>query len=327
MDLFKTARFKLTFWYVITVFVLLFTSSLAAINAETRAFNRIQEALSDRIQRPKLSALLETRLNEFESQFIRRLIFLDLFLFIASAVGAYYLSGITLGPIEEMVSAQEQFASDASHKLRTPLTIIRMEVEALRRTQKQIPKVFAQVLSSIGGEVNRMGEIVESLLTQVRSPIKNSSPQTQTISLTEIVKTSVSQMQKVARQKQIKLSLSATPNIQVNGETHKLEELVRILVDNAVKYTPDKGEVSVKLTKAEGKTSLTVADTGMGITKADLPHIFDRFYRSARTQDIAGTGLGLAIAKQIVAEHSGQITVASIPQTGTQFKVIFPLAE
>src|SRR3989344_1459171 len=326
MDLFKTARFKLTFWYVITVFVLLFTSSLAAINAETRAFNRIQEALSDRIQRPKLSARLETRLNEFESQFIRRLIFLDLFLFIASAVGAYYLSGITLGPIEEMVSAQEQFASDASHKLRTPLTIIRMEVEALRRTQKQIPKVFAQVLSSIGGEVNRMGEIVESLLTQVRSPIKNSSPQTQTISLTEIVKTSVSQMQKVARQKQIKLSLSATPNIQVNGETHKLEELVRILVDNAVKYTPDKGEVSVKLTKAEGKTSLTVADTGMGITKADLPHIFDRFYRSARTQDIAGTGLGLAIAKQIVAEHSGQITVASIPQTGTQFKVIFPLA-
>src|SRR3989344_1093200 len=156
MDLFKTARFKLTFWYVAIVFVLLFTSSLAAINAETRAFNRIQEALSDRIQRPKLTALLETRLNEFESQFIRRLLFLDLFLFVIGAIGAYYLSGITLSPIEKMVRAQEQFARDASHQLRTPLTIIRMEIEALNRTQKQIPKVFSKVLSSITGEVSRM---------------------------------------------------------------------------------------------------------------------------------------------------------------------------
>ena len=324
MDLFKTTRFKLTFWYVVIVFVLLFTSSLAAINAETRAFNRIQEALSDRIQRPKLTALLETRLNEFESQFVRRLIFLDLFLFVIGAIGAYYLSGITLRPIEEMISAQEQFARDASHQLRTPLTIIRMEIEALNRTQKQIPKVFSKVLSSITGEVSRMSEIVESLLTQVRQPFKN--PRPQTVSFTEIVKTSVSKMQAVAGQKQIKLSSSLTPNIQVNGETHKLEELVRILIDNALKYTSDRGEVAVKLIKLEGKANLTVTDTGIGISKTDLPHIFDRFYRATQTQHLPGTGLGLAIAKQIVEKHSGQITVASSLQKGSEFKVSFPLA-
>src|SRR5258708_11635307 len=168
MNAFYKARLKLTLWYIFISFCLLTIFTLAAIRAEQTAFDRIVQVISNPVTRPHLTALLDSRINNFERTFTTKLFLFDGLLLIFASIASYFLSGITLKPIQEMVRLQDDFAADASHELRTPLTTIGIEIEALKRTETNIPPAYKQVFTSIQEEVLRMRGIVDGLLTLVR---------------------------------------------------------------------------------------------------------------------------------------------------------------
>ncbi len=322
MNEFQKARLKLTLWYLVIIAVLLAISSLAAIDAEKRAFARIEQALSDRIQRPKLTALLEQRLGEFEGRFIKRLIALDLVLFAIGALGSYFLSGKTLKPIQNMLVEQEEFAGDASHELRTPLTTINMEIEALKRTKK-VPQPYLEAFQNVQDEVKRMTAIVEGLLTFVRGKMIKSLELTH-LELTSLVNQTLKEMRRIALAKQITLDQSYAEKVFVRGDTDRLKQALIILIENAINYSPPVTTVLIQLSSDINRVYIRVQDEGYGITKKDLPHIFDRFYRGRYQGTTKGAGLGLSIARQIIESHGGQIQVVSEVGKGSVFTVFLP---
>ncbi|MDO8451269.1 MAG: HAMP domain-containing sensor histidine kinase [bacterium] len=326
MNTFEKARVRLTLLYVLIASVLLFFATSAAIVSERRAFDRIEQALSDRVERPKLTALLEQRLNEFETQFIYRLLFLDGILLIGALLGSYSLSGRTLKPIRDMIKEQENFSADASHELRTPLTTMSLEIQAFKRTQRMIPRQYTQVFSTIEEEVARMRGIVEGLLTLVRVQQPHLRFPMDVINLTIVAKSSVDQMKTLAEKKHISVVFRSAADIRVLGNPEWLKQVMLILLDNAIKYTPKDGSINVSIHAIRQHALLTVADSGTGILPEDLPHVSERFYRGKQKASIPkGTGLGLSIAKQIIAIHRGSISVESTIGKGTTVTVTLPL--
>jgi len=325
MNLFQKARIKLTLWYLIITSILLFAASIAAITAEVRAFDRIEAAIADRTERPRLSLLLETRLNQFERDFIRRLFLLDGFLIIVAAGGSYFLSGRTLAPISDMVKKQEDFAADVSHKLRTPLTTMNMEIEALKRTEKNLPTKYKLVLDRIRSDLSSMSAIVDGLLTLVRGKTFDLNKHGKVFDLHLVAQKVLNEMQTLAKKKSLKFSLQGSKNLKVFGIEEQIKQAVTILVDNAIAYTQPHGRITIK-TDSKSKTPyLSVSDSGYGIPSKDLPHIFERFYR-VQNKDVGkkGTGLGLAIAKQIVESHNGTLGVESTEGKGSTFTITLP---
>lgn len=227
---------------------------------------------------------------------------------------------------ESVLTAQRRFVADASHELRTPLTSLRGNVGILRRTLSTLstmPADTLNILTDVDDELTRLSRLVDGLLTLARADAGQrivKSP----VDLGEIV-------QSVFRQTQnwtspVALDLEIKDPVKVSGSTDHLTQLLLILLDNAIAYTPSGGKVTVSLRRENGDAVLSVADTGIGIDPDDVPHIFDRFYRSraARVVRGEGAGLGLAIARWIVNEHGGQITVKSEVGKGSRFAVRFP---
>jgi len=323
MNTFKKARIKLTVWYILISVFLLTVFSLAAVTAEQRAFNRIEQVLSNKATRPRLTALLDERISQFDKDFKRRLLFFDLVLFVIASGAGYFLSGVTLKPIQEMVKKQEEFSADASHALRTPLSTIHLEIEALKRTKKNIPLSCKKVLDSINDEVLLMKGIVDGLLQLVRGGKLEDKSHWKIFSLSMVAKDSLEQISPLAKNKYIKLTSNIEDAIRVFGSEGEVKEAIVILLDNAIKYTPEKGHVDLKAYKNNKSAILTVSDTGIGISEKDMPHIFERFYRGTNSQLLSqkGTGLGLHIAQSIIKNHKGKISVKSIPEKGSVFTI------
>ena len=168
MENFEKARIQLTLLYIMLSFLLLGMSNFVAVNAERYAFNSIEQALADKKERPVLTAVLARNLNNFDANFIKILLTLDVFLVVLVSYASYILSGYTLTPIKNMLQMQEEFSADASHELRTPLTTINMSIEALRRSDKNLSQDSVETLDNIQQEVARMRKIVSGLLTLVR---------------------------------------------------------------------------------------------------------------------------------------------------------------
>lgn len=324
MNTFKKARLKLTFWYILISAALLMIFSLAAINAERRAFTKLEGVLSDKQQRPQLTAFLEKNINRFESDFRKRLLMFDLALLIGVSISSYFLSGRTLKPIGEMIRKQEEFSQDASHELRTPLTTIGIEIEAIKRTEKKIPKVIMELFVSIQEEVSRMKGIVDGLLTLVREESYQGKTSWTKFDLSNVVLEAFEQIKPIAQKKQLDFKIEESKNLFTYGNKEELKQVVLILLDNAIKYTPSHQAVKVK-TMLQGKdTVLSVSDTGNGIWEKDIPHIFERFYRGRVSNVFTGSGLGLAIAWKITERHNGKISVASKRGEGSEFVVRLP---
>lgn len=321
---FASARIKLTLWYILISLILLLIFSLAAIGAERKAFSKIQSALSDKVQRPTLTTVLEMRITAFENDFARRLLFFDFILLIGASVASYFLSGRTLKPIQQMLKQQEEFAADASHELRTPLTTISMEMETLKRQELRFSEKHIQIFNSVTEEISRMTGIVDGLLTLVRVNNIDERNNWSVFNLTDLLKETFYFMKPLAGEKKLSYKIDAGNNIFVRGHKEQLKQVIIILLDNAIKYTPATKEVSVKLSSEHNAVYLQVLDKGPGIRQQDLNHIFDRFYRAVGSNSQKGSGLGLTIAKKIVENHDGKITVESKIGIGTAFTVTLP---
>jgi heavy metal sensor kinase len=228
--------------------------------------------------------------------------------------------------LEEALAHNHRFSADASHELRTPLTIIRGELESLI----QIPSLPATIMEGIGSaleESNRMAKIVHSLMTISRLDCGGEQIELAPVDLVDIVSVTLDHMGLLAEEKRISLRFRPGPATYVTGDSMRLKQIVVNLVDNAIKYTPDGGDVSVFVTAEEKKAVLTVTDTGIGIPAASLPMVFDRFYRAdqARSRESGGTGLGLSIVKAICSVHGGTAFVESTEGRGTTFRIELPL--
>jgi heavy metal sensor kinase len=232
-----------------------------------------------------------------------------------------------LADLEESFRKIRQFSGDASHELRTPLTILKGETEVALRWAKH-PDEFRKMLESSMEEIDRMGRIIEDLLTLAKSEAGSKSLVIKPFSLSDLLQGIYLQANTLGEPKKIKahLKLDVTEEIRLMGDELRLRQLFLNLVANAVNYTPEGGQVEIALSVADGEAMVVVSDTGIGIPAEHLPHIFDRFYRvdKARNREDGGTGLGLAIVKALAEAHGGRVEVASTPGEGTAFTVYLP---
>jgi len=218
-----------------------------------------------------------------------------------------------------------QFSADASHELRTPLTILRGEVEIGLRGDRSAAE-YRDILVSNLEEIERMSKIVSDLLLLSRSDMGQEVLSRESVDLRELVQELINQLAMLAEQKNIVLTGDIRPVPLVLGDKLRLRQMAANLVANAIRYTSAGGRVNVRLEGVAEGVKLVVEDTGIGIPKADLPRIFDRFYRvdKARSREEGGSGLGLSIVKWIVDAHHGDITVESVVDEGTIFTVVLP---
>ena len=228
--------------------------------------------------------------------------------------------------LEDALRGSKQFVADASHELRTPLTVMRGELESLAQDARLAGET-RETLGSVLEEVERLGEIVESLFSLSRLDAGEADAW-QRFDLAELATTTAEQMSLLATDKDIRLVCDSPRGINVRGERARLKQVIVNLLDNAIKYTPRGGHIALKVRREGAWAVLEVTDDGVGIPQESLPHVFKRFFRvdSSRARDPGGAGLGLSIVKSICAAHGAEVEVTSAVGKGSTFRVRHPLA-
>lgn len=344
--MFGKARLKLTGWYLLIIMVVSIGFSLVIYKVLTVELDRFSHFQRLRIER-RLSGEeftpFESRLRntpprifadpELVEETKRRLIFFLVIvnggILIVSGGLAYFLAGKTLKPIKDMVDEQNQFISDASHELKTPLTSLKSAMEVHLRDKRLNLADAKKLIKENIEEVNKLQSLSEGLLRLASYQKPNNHARFEMVSLASTIKRSIQRVKPQAIKKKIAIK-NKSQNFEFEADQYLLSDLLVILLDNAIKYSQKGKSITITSRKTDGSILITVADQGIGINEKDLPHIFDRFYRAdlARSKDeSSGFGLGLSIAKKIVESHRGQITVESKLGKGSTFTVRLPMKQ
>lgn len=228
-----------------------------------------------------------------------------------------------LDRIELYMNQQKQFVSDASHELRTPIAIIQGYTEMLERWGKDDPAILDESINSLSQETANMKELLEKLLFLSRSDKNTLKVNMTYFNLSDLCHTVLKETTFIDDEHE--LIGKITDGIMLMGDVGLIKELLRILMDNALKYTPEGGTITLSCAISKHNIILSLKDTGIGIPKKHINHLFERFYRvdETRNKNTGGTGLGLAIAHQIVKTHEAQISVTSEINIGTEFLIFF----
>jgi len=234
------------------------------------------------------------------------------------AVAGYFLVRQATAPVERSIAQMRRFMADAAHELRTPVTLLRTRAE-LAAGQDRDPTRDARTFRTIEGEAARVGEIVGELLGE--RPVARDQ-----VYLDDAVAGAVEAARALAEQKGVAVEVGKFEETPIAGDTALVRQLLLIVLDNAIKFTPAAGRVRLDVSAEDGRGEVLVSDTGIGIRPDELPHVFERFYRGADAAHHAeGAGLGLAIARWIADEHGASISIVSQPGAGTRVAVRFPL--
>jgi len=228
--------------------------------------------------------------------------------------------------LEHSVSQIKQFSTDASHDLKTPLTVIRGEIDiALRKLRS--PEDYQHTLISVHEEARKLEKVIDNLLFLSRLDVPDHRNHFEWVRLDEILLDVFEKTGRLAAQKQIAFVLTEADSASVKGDAVMLNRMVLNLLDNAIKYTPEGKKIEMAVEINDHHALLTVQDTGIGIPGECLPFIFDRFYRvdKSRSQMTGGSGLGLSIVKKIADLHHAKVKISSTLNTGTTVRVLFPL--
>jgi len=221
-----------------------------------------------------------------------------------------------------------QFTADASHELRAPVSLIRTTAEVAVQKEDRTAQEYFQALQEIVSESERTSQVVDSLMLLARADSGTETLECADIDACTIVREAAAQGERLARNHGLAflLKLPKAP-VPIEADSNALRRALLILIDNAVKYTPRGGSISIELQTSKGFAVVSVSDNGIGIAKTEIPHIFDRFWRAdkARSREEGGAGLGLSIAKWIIEMHRGTIDVGSELGTGSTFYVRTPL--
>lgn len=258
------------------------------------------------------------------------------FLFLLCAVcimlaagGGYYMAAKNIKPLEILFAREHEFAADASHELRTPLTVLSLGVESLQNDDESKLSGFAQeVLRDMQHETKYMSRLIEALLTLARGDEENTPLARAKVDLTEVAVKVCNKMRPLAAKKGLGLEYAAgdAPQVFILGDKNKMEQLLIIFIDNAIKYS-EIGTITVTVDADSMHAVIKVMDEGIGISESDAQKIFERFYRvdKARSRAAGGFGLGLNIARIIVVRHGGTVSVKPRSPHGSIFTVRLPL--
>lgn len=230
-----------------------------------------------------------------------------------------------LDRIQLAYEKQNQFVSDASHELRTPIAVIQGYANLLDRWGKDDTKVLEESISAIKTESESMKDLIEKLLFLARGDRDTQRLEKSDFQMSELLDEIIKETALIDITHEI--SASRNESIVVNADRGLLKEAIRVFVDNSTKYTPAGGKIRLECYKEGSNAIIVIEDTGIGISEKDLPHVFDRFYRAdkSRTKQTGGTGLGMAIAKWIILKHEGTIKVQSKINVGTKVIIALPL--
>lgn len=330
--MFGQARIKLTVWYVGIILIISTLFSVAFYNSSTREIDRIVDRLQfEKIReesglpgfrRPSGGPSIE-ELLEYKERMRLTLLIVNGVILLFSAGAAYILSGRTLKPIKIMVDEQNQFISSASHELRTPLATLRTEMEGHLLEKEITDQQARNLIKSNLEEIERLQGLSNNLLriTQVQ---ELASSAFEDVSISEVLDTAIAKVLPLAKKKNILITRKSKESI-IWGDKMSLVEVFVILLDNAIKYSPKKSEVSVVVQKNEKQVVVAIKDNGIGISEEDKEKIFERFYRADSSRTVTdGYGLGLSIAQKTIEKHNGSIQVTSTLNKGSLFEVKFP---
>jgi heavy metal sensor kinase len=227
--------------------------------------------------------------------------------------------------LERSFAEIRRFTADASHELRTPLTAIRTETEVALGKSLTTAE-YHHLLGSILEECERLARLTDQLLTLCREDAVKTPLVRQPVDLPRLVNTVVETMQPLAQVKNLSIDTKATGPLCIQADETRLRQVFYNLLDNAIKYTPEGGQIEIQLAQRDRTAVISFRDTGVGIPPEHLPHVFDRFYRvdKVRSREQGGTGLGLSIVQSIVTAHGGRIEMTSSPGQGTICTVTLP---
>lgn len=250
--------------------------------------------------------------NEIKKEMLFHLIVLDSIIIILGTIGSYFLSKKTLRPIEENLDLQMQFISNASHELKTPITVISMENEVLLREKSHSNEELLNQIKSNLEEVNSLSKLVNILLELAR----NNKITLEKVKVTDIANNAIDKLRVLSNKKNINI-LNNLNNLEITANKDILEEVIVIVLDNAIKYS-DKN-TTIKIYSKNSK--IFIEDEGIGIKEKDLKYIFDRFYRADKSHSTGGYGLGLSLAKHLTEKMKLKISAYNNKDKGSTFVI------
>jgi signal transduction histidine kinase len=334
--MFTKARIKITSQYVAIIMLVSFSFSVFLYRSISSDFQRRLNVIETRLrQSTPLGWRIQGPVHEYFLQDLHdaraglflMLIYANGMILLLSFAAGYYLAGKTLTPIEKAMNKQKRFIADAGHELKTPLTALQTSMEVAMRDKKlnlkEAKKVLRDGLDDIDGLNKLANDLIRMSLYQAGNSLTREKINTKNI-IADVRK----KINPIAKKYGVKVKYEVN-GLSINANRESLEKLLTILMDNAVKYTPQKGKVTLTIKKRNRNLIIKVEDSGVGIAKKDIKRIFERFYRvdSSRSKEkVEGYGLGLSMAKQIVELHQGTIEVKSKLGKGSVFTVKLPLS-
>jgi len=331
--MFEQARVKLTLWYLLIIMLISLAFSVIIYVGSTRELHRIEKVQRMREQRVAEGYDLPTPfgfepevLEESRNRIRLALVVFNLIILGVSGVAGYFLAGKTLKPIEEMVDEQNKFISGASHELRTPLTALKTSTEVGLRGKNLTLADAKGLLRDNLDEIENLRILTDKLLRLSQFEKVNGDISAGVISVGEILDEARRKLGTLSKSKNISIVIPKT-RYKVYGDRASLVEMMVIIFDNAIKYSPKGSKLSVETESLDSKVAIKVADNGIGISQKDLEHIFDRFYRGDKARSkatVSGYGLGLSIAKKIIELYGGSISAESKEGKGSTFTVVLP---
>lgn len=333
--MFQSATLKLTSWYLVSILVLNIIFSLMVYNFATGELKARFEVIETRLVQntimtdqnvAEFQLMRHRQMQEAKANIVTMLLHANVAILAIASIAAYMWARRTLRPIEAAHEAQTRFTSDASHELKTPLTVMKAELELVLHDPRATKKEYREVLASNLEEVERLSSLSTTLLLLAK--LEYSKLEWRKFNLTETIDTAIRSLGDRADRIDVS-AVKKIPTLEANPSS--ITELVLVLLDNALKYSPETSRVVLSI-KRRGRTNveISVTNTGKGITEKQLPYIFTRFYRaddSRSHREDGSYGLGLPIAKKIVELHHGELTVTSQPDVFTTFVVRLPLSQ
>jgi heavy metal sensor kinase len=229
-----------------------------------------------------------------------------------------------LSRINHSFIVQRQFIQDVSHELKTPLTVLRGEMEVALKRQRSLNE-YKDILESNLDETKKISRILESLLTLARFDSDRLSLNMDPVNIVGLISDIQNDIEILAIQKNIQIAMASNESTMIiNIDSERIRRALYNILDNAIKYTPENGRIDIDISKGSDSARIRISDSGSGISDEDIPYIFDRFYRADKARRSEGYGLGLSITKSIIRAHGGSIEVESPPGQGAAFTVILP---
>ncbi len=343
--MFKSATLRLTGWYLLIIALISIIFSIVIFQvansevqnrlerfqsnlqitqqAETTDTGQSQDTLTQPPNEIRVSTIRNNEERTASNNLALELLYINLGVLTIGGVISYLLARRSLMPIEKAHAAQSRFTSDASHELRTPLAVMRTEIEVALKDEKATASELRETLSSNLEEVNKLSHLSEMLLNLSR--IENTKLKMAPINLNKITHGAVKMF--CVEPERVKIKSSVSQPI-VYGSEMAITDLVKVLVDNAMQYSPKDSKIYINMSKQDSYAKFEITNSGPGIQPDKMDHLFERFYRADASRTENGHksyGLGLALAKSIVDLHNGRLFVTSTPDKTTTFSFLLPL--